>query len=273
MEVIESFCQGKRPGAPCEDGFVVTDNFAAVIDGSTSKGKVRLHGKTSGLAAMEIVRRAIRALPARCAMPEAARHLTRSLHQAYEREGLLAEARQHAENRLTCSCVVFSRWQKEVWFFGDCQCRMNGQTHTRPKTVDLILSAIRSDAISYLLSCGHTEEALRKNDLGRAFILDALRDQCAFQNAPADNPYSYPVLDGFEMDLKQVSVLHVPDCKQLILASDGYPQLFDTLEETEASLSRTLRDDPLCFRENRSTKCLLEGNVSFDDRTYLRITL
>lgn len=37
MTIIESFIRGKHDDAHCEDGIVVTHDFAAVIDGSTSK--------------------------------------------------------------------------------------------------------------------------------------------------------------------------------------------------------------------------------------------
>ena len=42
MKIAEQFIQGKHSAADCEDGIVVTDHFAAVIDGSTSKTPFRL---------------------------------------------------------------------------------------------------------------------------------------------------------------------------------------------------------------------------------------
>ena len=37
MDIIESSIIGKKSPEACEDGMVVTDDFIAVIDGSTSK--------------------------------------------------------------------------------------------------------------------------------------------------------------------------------------------------------------------------------------------
>ena len=113
-----------------------------------------------------------------------------------------------------------------------------------------------------------------KNDIGRNFIFNELREQCHFQNDK--NPYNifrYPVLDGTPVPPELVSVVSVGDTKQLILASDGYPRLFDTLQESENYLERVLSQDPLCIRENPATKCLVEGNSSFDDRTFLRLSI
>ena len=41
MEIIEQQIVGKDPKKGCEDGIVVTPDFVAVIDGSTSKSEYR----------------------------------------------------------------------------------------------------------------------------------------------------------------------------------------------------------------------------------------
>jgi hypothetical protein len=62
-------------------------------------------------------------------------------------------------------------------------------------------------------------------------------------------------------------------CNELILSSDGYPRLFDTLLETEDYLKQCLIEDPLCYKTIISTKGIKEGQSSFDDRCYLKIRL
>ena len=64
-----------------------------------------------------------------------------------------------------------------------------------------------------------------------------------------------------------------PPQTQVVLASDGYPVLKDTLAESEKSLDELLQKDPQCLRENRGTKGLVKGNQSFDDRTYVRFAV
>ena len=264
MKIIEAFSLGKREGTPCEDGWVVTDDFAAVVDGSTAKIKIQ-HGQESpGHLAMRLVCKAIEGLPAMITKEEALVVLT---------DAVAADSTYEAANyRPTCSAVIYSRFRREVWFVGDCQARWMHATHLHEKLVDKILVDIRCRAIRYFLAHGSTVESIRKNDKGRAFIFDALRDQVNFQNDPdKTNPYRYPVIDGRPIDPAQVPSLSVDDTDELILASDGYPHLFDTLEETETYLSEVLAKDPLCICENPATKCLVEGNRSFDDRTYLRL--
>ncbi len=59
----------------------------------------------------------------------------------------------------------------------------------------------------------------------------------------------------------------------VVLASDGYPILKATLQESEESLARHLADDPQNIKEYVATKGLVEGNLSFDDRAYVRLTI
>lgn len=269
MHIIEVFTKGKHSEAANEDGWIVTNDFAAVIDGSTSKVKFRIGNKSKGQFATETIREAISHLPSNISMSEALLYLTEALASAVP--DLL---HKEAAYRLTCSAVIFSKQRKELWFIGDCQSRFCGITHTHPKLIDTLLTQIRCDIVKYALKKGYSTNELLKNDIGRNFIFNELREQCHFQNDtnPA-NIFRYPVLDGTPIPPELVSVVSVRDAKQLILASDGYPRLFDTLQESEDYLERVLSQDPLCIHENPATKCLIEGNSSFDDRTFLRLSI
>ncbi len=77
-------------------------------------------------------------------------------------------------------------------------------------------------------------------------------------------------MNGFPIHPGHVIILPVPPHSQIVLASDGYPALKETLAESEAALRELIKNDPLCFRENMGTKGLVKGNDSFDDRTYIR---
>ncbi|GCE09255.1 hypothetical protein KDAU_65840 [Dictyobacter aurantiacus] len=46
-----------------------------------------------------------------------------------------------------------------------------------------------------------------------------------------------------------------------------------TLEASELALQEVLQEDPLLFRKYKTTKGLQRGNVSFDDRAYIKIAL
>lgn len=253
---------------------MTTDDFAAVIDGSTSKGNMQWSGKTTGRTAMELLTDSIVSLPERSTAFTALEVLTERIRRFYVQHGLCEEVKWNPENRLTASCVIYSHFRKEIWMFGDCLCRFNGKTYTHPKHTDRVLSEIRADILAYLIRKGHSIESLQARDLAREWILPYLKDQCAFQNTRDAGPYSYAVLDGFTVFPDMIRILPVSDeTTELILASDGYPYLEDSLEDTERRLSALLHSDPLCYRKFKSTKGCIKGNVSYDDRSYLRLSL
>ncbi len=271
MKLLETFIQGKyADDARCEDGYVFTDDFAAVIDGSTSKraatyGPPPTETCSGGRLAMMTVSEALRRLPADIDRHTMVTALTEALRAVWP-----PEAAHCAAYRPTCSAVIFSRHYREVWMIGDCQCRYEGNTYTHPKRVDALLTEIRVTLLRHLLAHGHSLEELQRRDLGRAFIYEALRDQTYFQNDPNPyNPYRYAVLDGTAVDEQQILTLPIPHEGTLILTSDGYPAVDDTWDATERHLQELLREDPLCIGPLAATKGLMEGQCSFDDRTYL----
>ena len=81
--------------------------------------------------------------------------------------------------------------------------------------------------------------------------------------------FGYDVINGGKICPDNVIVYQVKAGDRVILASDGYPDLFDTIEETENYLFLMLENDPLCIHDLRGTKGVLPGNQSFDDRSYI----
>ena len=135
MTIIEQFQKAKSDSREIEDGIVATDSFAAVIDGSTSKGNFEFEGKTSGQIAMEIVSNAITTLPDTADIDEITNILTLALHNFYEEHQLLPMVSSHPENRPTCSIAIYSRFHHEVWLIGDTQCRIKGKTFDNPNSL------------------------------------------------------------------------------------------------------------------------------------------
>ena len=276
MRLISSFIQGKTAAADrCEDGYVSTPHFAAVVDGSTSKAAVvgtslpSKPSKTGGRLAMETVCGIIKTLSPMATLHDLVGQASAALRTLWPED-----AESEAALRPTCSAVVYSACRREVWMIGDCQCRFDGITHTNNKAIDDTLAQIRADVLHYWLAAGCSVESLRQNDRGRTFIYDALRTQTNFQNiTDAGNPFRYTVLDGQTVDETTIPVIPVGRADKLILASDGYPLLFDSLTETETYLKDCLQTDPLCIDRHPATKGLTAGNVSFDDRTYLLLDI
>lgn len=63
MKIIEQLVVGKKSQEECEDGIIVNENFAVVIDGSTSKTSIRMNGLCSnGRYCMELIKNCINSI-------------------------------------------------------------------------------------------------------------------------------------------------------------------------------------------------------------------
>jgi hypothetical protein len=263
--IIEQFCASKTvvPDS-CEDVIVCSDNYIAVIDGATSKTDNRFQGKTGGKIAAELIASYLQTgiIDSNMDYKTATCRIQAEL-QAFAQEHQLEQQGIH----LCASAVIYSIAKRQIWEVGDCQFLLNGKHYTFYKKVDVILSDARSLAIHMLLQSGHTEEELLKEDLARKLILDELKMQQYLENR--DDEYGYGVFSS-QGSVKNVSVTDVPPGSEVVLASDGYPELFGTLAESEARLDELIRLDPLCYKIYKSTKGLMDMCTHFDDRSYIR---
>jgi glycerophosphoryl diester phosphodiesterase len=135
------------------------------------------------------------------------------------------------------------------------------------KLIDEVLSNLRAYLIALKLKEGATVESLMEKDDAREAILPFMKKQMLFANC--DGPFGYPVIDGSGINENFIKIYKAEPGEQVVLASDGYPKLFDTLKETESYLFSALEKDPDCIGILRSTKGLKKGNESFDDRSYI----
>lgn len=272
--IKEGFLKGKESTQTNEDGIGVTPDFVAVVDGATAKSDFVYDGKKTGRLAMELVMEAIRDFPKEIAVDEAVNRITNRIRQFYADHDLWAVMGQEPERRFTASAVIYSHSRKEVWQVGDCPCRIGTLYVRNEKAIDGIMANARAAFNEMALLEGKTMDDLAVHDVGREFILPFLRRQAWLQNAQIEGQaYAFPVFDGFPVSMELVNVFPVDEAEEVILASDGYPQLFPTLQESERYLARVLEEDPLCMRIHKSTKGVKQGNCSFDDRAYIRIGL
>lgn len=272
FSVVESFLKGKHSEADNEDALFVGPAFAAVIDGATSKSDFRKDGMTTGQWAVQCVMEALQVLPADATCAEAVAAVTERIHTFYETNQLLEQVISIPACRCTASAVIYSVCRKEVWQVGDCRCLTHSFYSANEKEVDRVMAEARVACNEAALASGMTIDELAACDPGRAFILPFLKQQAWLQNR-TDARYAYAVFDGFQVPMQQVKCFSVADETEIVLASDGYPKLFFTLDETEAYLHRVLEKDPMCMYLHPETKGMLPGNCSYDDRAYLRLRI
>lgn len=287
MKIIESSIIGKKSPEACEDGMVVTDDFIAVIDGSTSKTPKHLNpDMKNGRYAMMLISEYIwEELKADASVDDFCQGVTAYIYnKVYEKLGVEERLKEHPEERLTASAILYSRTRNEVWMVGDCQAIIDGKLYENGKPYEQEIARKRVELIEQGLSPAEARKQIEP------LLIKAM---LSGQNQ------TYTVIDGFPIYREGVKVISVSDSSsvqdsvpasdsvpcsdsasasdtipssssEIVLASDGYPFLKPTLAASEAALAEQIANDPQNIRSFIATKGIVEGNKSFDDRTYIR---
>ena len=278
MKIVERNIVGKKSQETCEDGIVVTDDFIAVIDGSTSKTPKHLNpDMKNGRYAMMLISEYIREeLKADASVDDFCQGVTAYIYnKVYEKLGVEERLKEHPEERLTASAILYSRTRNEVWMVGDCQAIIDGKLYENGKPYEQEIARKRVELIEQGLSPAEARKQIEP------LLIEAM---LSGQNQ------TYTVIDGFPIYREGVKVVAlktkpvsssietyfqeqtkpVSSPNEVVLASDGYPFLKPTLAASEAALAEQIANDPQNIHSFIATKGIVEGNKSFDDRTYIR---
>ena len=155
MKIIESSIIGKKSPEACEDGMVVTDDFIAVIDGSTSKTPKHLNpDMKNGRYAMMLISEYIwEELKADASVDDFCQGVTAYIYnKVYEKLGVEERLKEHPEERLTASAILYSRTRNEVWMVGDCQAIIDGKLYENGKPYEQEIARKRVELIEQGLS-------------------------------------------------------------------------------------------------------------------------
>ena len=276
MKIIEQSLIPKNPRKKSEDGIVITNDFIAVIDGSTSKATRQWSRRMSnGRYAMTIVSRLIRKMPPNTSCHQFCVSVTKAIRDVYlpawkltGRQATAELLATHPEERLCASAIVYSNRRREIWLVGDCQCLVGGELCENPKPYEQRLAEMRAQKVNELLAAGKSPDDILVDDQARAAIIPMMLQEMQNQNK------TYAVIDGFPIPETRVPVIAL-DFRpwEIVLASDGYPFLCPTLAESEAHLDEQRRNDPLNIGHFKATKGFTQGFNSFDDRSYIRFSI
>jgi len=257
-----------------EDLIYTSEHFIAVVDGATSKTGKKWHGETGGKIAARLIKDALESMPRALSAGQAVDRMNEMFVDFYRRNDLLAAATHDPGYRIAAALAGVNLFRQEVWLIGDCQVMLGDQHLSTRLKSDLVLSEVRALALEMELLKGTTIDDLRKVDAGRALIMPLLRGQAWFQNNLLSGEYFYAAIDGFPIPEEGIIIEKIsPDVDCIILATDGYPQLCSSLEASERVLQEILSRDPLVFRIHKTTKGMMHGNISYDDRAYVKIKL
>lgn len=293
MKIIESSIIGKKSQEACEDGMVVTDDFIAVIDGSTSKTPKHLNpDMKNGRYAMMLISEYIREeLKADASVDDFCQGVTAYIYnKVYEKLGVEERLKEHPEERLTASAILYSRTRNEVWMVGDCQAIIAGKLYENGKPYEQEIARKRVELIEQGLSPAEARKQIEPLLIKAMFsgqnqtytVIDgfpiyregvkvvSVSDFCSVQNSVSSSD-SCSVQDTVSCSGSASASDTIPSSSfEIVLASDGYPFLKPTLAASEAALAEQIANDPQNIHSFIATKGIVEGNKSFDDRTYIR---
>lgn len=272
MRIIEQFICGKAgDDALCEDKIVVTSDFIAVVDGATSRQGLTLGGWSNGRFAAEVIARGLGDFRSDIPAKEAVVALTEYLRREAE-AAAVAEGKRFDEIWAwpAAALLVYSQTRKEIWRVADSTFLVDGKANYRSFPQEEIWAALRHAYLVSRMARGETEAAFLERDPSWDLLTPIISEFKIFANH--DGEFGYGVINGSAVPDAHIEVFPVPDAHEIVLASDGYPEVFATLAETEAQLSRVLREDPLMHRIHPQVKGIKKGHLSFDDRSYIRFT-
>jgi Protein phosphatase 2C len=276
MRVLEKFCCGRGPDqATCEDVIFVDENFVAVIDGVTDKAGLDYGGQTGGQWAALTVADELSQLPADATLDDAEVRLTARLASEQSELHVNWDDLPPAGATLVC----FSRARREVWRIGDGHYALDGMTALGVMQIDEIALAARWAYVQCLRQSGMSDDEIADDPGQRgaqpgSLVRPLVERQHHFANSPQPHPLAYAVLNGHPVPGHLRELIRVAaDAREVVISSDGYPQLFPTLEQTERYLAEDLRDDPLRIGRHRGFIAVKPPLLSFDDRSFVRLAI
>lgn len=268
MKIIEQYLEGKyKDESKCEDAIVVANKYLAVIDGATAKGKKRINKKQSGKAIADAIAHYLtdseRSLSGQTLVSQLS---------TFVYETLLEPNGYHEVtlNSPSAAIAVYTIETRTITVVGDISVMINKLLNRHQPKFDKTVSEVRS--IVNWLARENFETTLidRQTDAGRKFILPLLRRQHLLRNIDTNNPWGYGNIDGFNVPKKYITIYQVEPNQEIVLCSDGYPVVEDSLAKSEEALIRVLCEDPLQTLRYFSTKGAHKEQDSFDDRAYLK---
>lgn len=258
MQIQHTFIQGKY-GQPvlCEDGLFTNDHYIAVIDGVTSKSNFTYEGMKTGKIASNIIKDFLATLDPQASIET----VILGVNQAFEDKFYthVDFPLNRIEHGPQAAMALYSDFHKCIYLIGDCQASVNGQLYIQPMASDDILSAFRSLILH--INPNHHQEA-------RDAIMPYLVSSNTFANM-SETRFGYSVLNGQEIPTDLITTIPVQIGDEIVLTSDGYPEIRPTFEETEAYLQEIIHNDPNLIDQFVSTKGVNPDQVSFDDRSYI----
>lgn len=156
-----------------DDGIYIGKNYAAVIDGVSSKSSIVIGGKKVRVA--DLIIDAIKKIDSNTS-PEYAKELNLDeflkIVNMYIRKFCEKHDISLKDNKLEATGGIYSRYNNQIWLIGDCRAVYDGKTITNDLEADELYTRIRVEIIKTLLKQGYTKQDIFEHDVS-VDIIDA----------------------------------------------------------------------------------------------------
>lgn len=267
MKILENRTTGKYgTDSRNEDAVVITPYFTAVIDGATDISGAETGGMTPGRFAAQTVAAAFTKLDKNADAAATVAFLTAALAEARRAHNVPQEVRPF------CVFACYSKERQQIFRLKDIKIAVNGAEVAGEIAVVEALVEARRALLHGCLAAGKSVAELQEDDPSRVIYSAFSTHNFALLNN-ADSAYGFGAIDGSPVPDIFIETVDLPERAEVILASDGYPVLKDSLAESEAVLADILARDPLLIGDYPQPRAMLQNGVSFDDRSWLRFSI
>ncbi len=253
----------KSSNTPNEDAYVISDHYVAIVDGSTSKSPYT--GVPPGKLATDAISSVLSSIKSNLTARQCVDLLTECV----------SSIRREGGDTPSASVAIVSLAAREIWVVGDANVRVGNTNRYFRHYGERHTSGMRAYYLTALIQQGlSVESILAGDDPGRELILPMLKEESKLRNVDLPGRWYWGSIDGTYVPERHIKRIDLPtDPVTICLASDGYQRLFDSFEQTERVLRDSVTRDPLMIAMHPETKGVYRDQSSFDDRTYVKMTI
>ncbi|MCP5027408.1 MAG: hypothetical protein GY929_14105, partial [Actinomycetia bacterium] len=133
--------------------------------------------------------------------------------------------------------------RNEIWRIGDCNFMIDHTPNIGTKRVDAAAYSFRAAINAALLAAGTPLDEILSNDPGSAAARPLFDLQQQLTNRAG--PWGYGCINGRTVPDEYIEVFPIgPEVKEVVLTTDGYPEIAPTLQLTQARLDELQSTDP-----------------------------
>ena len=253
------------------DGIVIDDKFLAVIDAYQARGYRGWHNKPAGIFAKNLICQALVEQPADAEAADVVRALEELLLEQTASAIEQMQDKQVYAYPMT-RLLIYSAAKKQIWRLGDSPFVVDGELNFNRSEALQQAALKRAEVAEKFLANDRTDlKDMVNNDYGRTSIMEDI----VAEERRVDGVECLSGNPETDMDtlLSNVEVFQLEDGQEVILASDGYPRLLGTIEDSEEWLAEERKRDPLFVRDYKALRTAKDEEAGYDDRSYVRFVV